>query len=111
LLVDKYQQAASYADRIEADLRKLGRWQEEPPPESAFQSRRPFYGDTMAFTQWLQFVLLARIRQVVAERGSFPAHSQVSGYAVREFDTDYEAQALIPALRDFDQFIESLAQG
>jgi uncharacterized protein YqcC (DUF446 family) len=104
--VDKYEQAASYADRIEAELRSLGRWQDTPPPASAFESRRAFFGDTMAFTQWLQFVLLARIRQVAAEKGSFPAHSQVAAYAVREFDTDYEAQSLVPILSEFDKFIE-----
>jgi len=104
--VDKYEQAAGYADRIEAELRALGRWQDDPPPAEAFESRRPFYGDTMAFTQWLQFVLLARIRQVVAEKGAFPPHSEVGAYAVREFDTDYDAQSLIPTLREFDKFIE-----
>jgi uncharacterized protein YqcC (DUF446 family) len=104
--VDKYEQASAYADRIEAELRALGRWQDTPPPESAFESRRAFFGDTMAFTQWLQFVLLTRIRQVVAEKGAFPAHSQVAAYAVREFDTDYDAQSLIPILIEFDRFIE-----
>lgn len=108
--MDKYQQATAYADRIESEMRSLGLWQEQRPPDSAFQSQRAFFADTMAFTQWIQWVLLARVRQVVAERGSFPAHSQVSAYAVREFDTDYEAQKLIPTLRDFDQFIESLGQ-
>ena len=85
--MDKYDQPSGYADRLEAELRNLGsakgaaratvrsrhcfaphsvlrgfleRWQDQRPPESAFESRRPFYGDTMAFTQWLQFVLLAR---------------------------------------------------
>jgi uncharacterized protein YqcC (DUF446 family) len=104
--VDKYEQAAQYADRLEAELRNLGRWQDDPPPASAFECQRPFFGDTMAFTQWLQFVLLARIRQVVAEKGAFPRHSQVGAYAVREFDTDYDAQSLVPILSQFDEFIE-----
>lgn len=104
----RYEQASGYADRLEAELRNLGRWQDKRPPESAFESRRPFFGDTMAFTQWLQFVLLARIRQVVVEKGAFPAHSQVGSYAVREFDTDYEAQSLTPILIEFDKFIEGL---
>jgi len=106
--VNSFEQAASYADRIEQELRGLGWWQSEPPPPSAFESRRAFYGDTMAFSQWLQFVLLARIRSIVAESGAFPADSSVGSYAVRELDGQDEAHALIQVLIEFDQFIKKL---
>ena len=72
-----YQAASAYADQIEQELRKLNVWQAERPPESAFQSTRAFFGDTMSFYQWLQFVLIPRIRSVVAQRGAFPGRSQV----------------------------------
>ena len=101
-----YEIASEYADQIEQELRKLNVWQAQPPPESAFHSTRAFFGDTMSFYQWLQFVLIPRIRGVVAQRGKFPARSQVGAYAVRELDGQDEANGLVSLLNRFDSFIE-----
>jgi uncharacterized protein YqcC (DUF446 family) len=106
LSMDRHQGAALYAGRIEHELRKLNAWQSEPPPDSAFESQAAFFADTMAFYQWLQFVLLPRIREIAAEKGRFPATSQVGAYAVRELDGVWEASDLVSLLCQFDDFIE-----
>ena len=106
--MDSYEEAAAYASQIEQELRNMGVWQSHAPPPEAFQSTRAFFGDTMSFYQWLQFVLLARVRQIVESRGSFPSKSSVCSYAVRELDGENEASQLIDALRQFDRFIETL---
>jgi uncharacterized protein YqcC (DUF446 family) len=61
----------------------------------------------MSFYQWLQFVLIARIRKVVAERGHFPPSSQIGTHAVRELDGCDEASELISLLSALDRFIET----
>ncbi len=104
--MDRYQAAGSYADRIERELRALNAWQLEPLPKSAFRSRTAFFADTMSLYQWLQFVLVPRVRSIVAERGAFPGESQVGAYAIRELDGRDEANGLIEALCEFDRFIE-----
>ena len=103
--MDRYKKAASFADRIEQELRKLNVWQEEPPSDSAFDSEEAFFADTMTFYQWLQFVLLERIREIVEEEGEFPDDSMVGAYAVRELDGISEASDLIQLLSEFDDFI------
>ena len=103
---DRYSVAASYADRIENELRNLNAWQTEPLPDAAYQSETAFFGDTMTFYQWLQFVLLARVRETVAVRGGFPRSSSVGAYAVRELDGQDEAGDLIQVLCEFDDWIE-----
>ena len=102
-----YDGASEYADKIEQELRRIGVWQEVRPPEEAFQSTRPFFGDTMSFYQWVQFVLIPRVRSVVAERGHFPPKSHVGAYAVRELDTDPDGAELATLLCRFDKFIET----
>ena len=99
--------AAGYADKIEQELRSLGASQSQPPPEKAFESQSAFFADTMSFYQWLEFVLVPRIREIVAKRGRFPSESQVGAYAVRELDGLDEASDLISLLSEFDGFIES----
>ena len=109
--VDSYQLAATYADRIEQELRNLNRWQSEPLPDAAYQSNRAFFLDTMTLYQWLQFILAARVREIIETRGAFPAESQVGVHAVREFDGVDEAANLIRVLIEFDEFIDGLQLG
>lgn len=96
----------TFVRRIEKELVDLGQWRTEPMPEAAFGGREAFLADTMTFCQWVQFVLLARIRSVVEERGTFPSHSEVGAYAIRALDGYWEAGGLIGTLSQFDMFIE-----
>ena len=97
-----YETVRSHADAIEAEMRRAGYWQPTPPPPEAFEFRGAFAMDTMAFVQWLQWVFLPRVRQVIDERGSFPASSMVGAQAVREFDGDRDAAGLVSKLCAFD---------
>jgi uncharacterized protein YqcC (DUF446 family) len=49
-------------DAIEAEMRRVGLWQDGPLDPGALGFRQPFGADTMTFVQWLQFVLLPRAR-------------------------------------------------
>ena len=106
-----YEAAAGYAERIEKELRNLDGWQQEPLPDAAYESEHAFFLDTMTLYQWLQFVLVPRVKEIVDERGSFPAESNVGAHAVRELDGVDEAADLIHVLIEFDEFIEGLHRG
>jgi uncharacterized protein YqcC (DUF446 family) len=108
--MDRFQTAAGFADRIERELRALNAWASEPPPVSAFESEEAFFADTMAFYQWLQFVLLPRVRDIIEHREDFPSTSSVGAYAVHELDGFDEASGLIHALSEFDEFIDGLGR-
>ncbi|MCC6361652.1 MAG: YqcC family protein [Phycisphaerales bacterium] len=91
------------ADRLEAELRRLGAWSDTPLPPEKMQFSRAFGGDTMAFEQWIQFVLVARLREIAATGGPLPPSSQLRAYAVREFDgREDEMAALIDLLGAVD---------
>ena len=102
---DDYAIGSEWADRIEAAMRGAGMWQTEPLPEEAYQFTQAFAMDTMAYSQWLQFIFLDRIRSIIAERGNFPPKSQVAAQAVREFDGFHEASELCSVLSEFDAWI------
>lgn len=91
------------ADRLEAELRRLGAWSDTPLPPEKMQFTRAFGGDTMAFEQWIQFVLVARLRDIAASGGPLPPNSSLAAYAVREFDgSEDQMAALIDLLREVD---------
>jgi uncharacterized protein YqcC (DUF446 family) len=99
------QDAARYADAIEAEMRSIGFWQSAAlrPEQLAF--KQAFAMDTMTFAQWLQFIFLPRVREAVASN-RFPGSSSVGAQAVREFDGDPEAGRLVTLLAEFDALFD-----
>lgn len=67
----KYVEIASLLIDIEAELRRLGQWQEDTPPAEALASTEPFSVDTLTFVQWLQFIFLPRMYALL-ERDQLP---------------------------------------
>ena len=73
---------------IEAEMRRAGMWRDGPLRPEQYNFARAFAMDTMAFDQWLQFIFIPRVKEIIEARGAFPAGSMVAAQAVREFDTD-----------------------
>lgn len=103
-MTDQHNLVLAKANEIESELKRLNRWDENPLPDEKFENMGAFGSETMAFEQWIQFVLIERI---VNEEGGFPSESNVGVYAVREFDGDPEAGTLIQLLSDLDELINS----
>lgn len=97
-----YAQAGAMADRMEAELKRIGMWQQEPLPDEVFEDMGAFGYKTMAFEQWLQFILIPRVRDIIAAQDDFPEESEVGVYAVRAFDGYPDADALVLLLNEFD---------
>lgn len=102
----RYDEASLRAQAIEDELRKLGRWGATRPADDAFRSEAAFFADRMAFEEWLQWVMLPRVREICSERGEFPPSSQLGAYAVRQFDGDDATGELVARLAALDQLIE-----
>lgn len=88
-------------EQIETEMRRIGFWQEGALQAEQYDFKAAFAGDTMSFPQWLQFIFIPNVKRAAAN-GSFPARSQVSAMAAREFDGLEEASMLIELLSEFD---------
>jgi uncharacterized protein YqcC (DUF446 family) len=97
----------AHINEIETEMRKIGMWSDKQPPPEAFEFTRAFAMDTMAFSQWLQFIFIPRVREILQSGADFPVQSQVGAQAIREFDGQYEADHLVTLLSAFDRVIEA----
>lgn len=64
--------------RLEATMRAANLWRMERPDPDAFDSTAPFCVDTMSIPQWLRFVLIARLDDLVEARAELPAKCEVA---------------------------------
>lgn len=86
---------------IEAELKALSWWQDTPPDAKALASTLPFAVDTLSLAQWLQFVLLARLRNMLAS--GLPLPREISVYPMAQ-------ESFASVVEDTDGLIEAIAQ-
>lgn len=94
---------------VETEMRRAGVWQSEPLPPDALEFREPWGHDRLSFEQWLQFVLVPRVHEILRGEGEFPPSSVVAAQAVREFDGNTDAEPLLGVLSRFDDLFNSRA--
>jgi len=78
-------QLADLLLEIEAELRRLALWESVPPPPEALQSLVPFCHDTLRLEQWLQWVLLPKMKRVVEQGVDCPSSSEIMPLAEYRF--------------------------
>ncbi|NHI00303.1 MULTISPECIES: YqcC family protein [Oceanimonas] len=89
---------------IEQELKTLGWWDSEPPSAAALASTQPFCIDTLSLPQWLQFVLLPRLRAMLAAGSPLPGRIAVYPVAVESFKgVNADASALNEAIARLDE--------
>ena len=106
----------SITESIEHELKRLDIWDEEAPSAEALKSQEPFCFDTLGFAQWMQWIFLPRVQEVVENKRDMPAQSDVHTYAEEVLkNTDYESDQLLFLIKTFDEIVatggESAATG
>ena len=98
--------AADCVLTVEQSLRTADLWQAEVPSPAAMASRTPFCADTLTFAQWLQFIFVPRMRELIEAGGPLPGASAIAVMAEVKLDTEQTDQArVVAALADFDALI------
>ncbi|HEY2451330.1 MAG TPA: YqcC family protein [Scandinavium sp.] len=88
---------------IEARLREHQHWQDNSPDASAFESTQPFCMDTLEPLEWLQWVLIPRMHQLIDSQQPLPQSFAVMPYYEMALDASHPARAIIlPELEQLD---------
>lgn len=91
---------------IERELRLAGLWTKQAPSPEALASDQPFCIDTLAFEQWLQWVLLPRMKVLLEAGLPLPGASGVAEMAEMVWAARPEVPAaLFIALQHFDRLL------
>lgn len=91
---------------MERALRQLDLWEVESPSAEALASTIPFCFDTLEFHQWLQWVFLLRMNEVLSGRWPWPVSSDMFPVAEHSFaESALDARRLLELIRRFDAAI------
>jgi len=91
---------------IEAQLRQLGLWDRIPPSSQALASTEPFCIDTLTLPQWLQFVFIPTIYNMMEAGEALPARCGIAPMAEEFFrDSGLGIDALLQSLESIDELL------
>lgn len=105
-MTDQHIAVAQALFTLEGELRRLDLWEEEMPSSEALASTQPFAVDTLSFPQWLQFIFIPRLYQLVEHRSSLPGNSGIAPMAEEYFKTlNFNSAELVAQLETLDQLL------
>lgn len=91
---------------IERELRLQGWWGEEPPSAEALASQEPFCVDSMEFEQWLQWIFLPRMKQIIEQDLPLPNASGILAMSEMVYASRaQQSRGLNVLLAEFDELI------
>ncbi|MEE2731504.1 MAG: YqcC family protein [Pseudomonadota bacterium] len=89
---------------LETEMREMDLWESQSPPAEAFESQLPFFYDTMNFSQWLQWVFVARFRAILEGPHPLPPSCEVAPMAEEYFaELEVYSDPVVGLLRRFDE--------
>ena len=103
---DNYQHLMNLLNELQTELKLAGLWSNTEPSEVALSSIQPFGLDTLTFYEWLQFVLVKKLRLICDRREGLPDSSDVTTMAEEVFKSDeITAPEVLRILSIIDRFI------
>ena len=91
---------------IEAQLRQLGLWDKIPPSSQALASTEPFCVDTLSLPQWLQFVFIPTIYQMLEAGEQLPERCGIAPMAEEFFrGSGLAIDSLVRSLESVDELL------
>lgn len=90
-------------EQLETQLKQHDLWQSQWPSPEQLASTQPFAIDTLAFHQWLQFILLPRMHALVEGQHPLPEKFAVSPMATHVYRAELaQYRGLIQVLHELD---------
>ena len=75
-------------DDLQQQMQHEGLWQTIAPAPEKLMSTIPFSMDTLTFTEWLQWIYIARLRALLEAGAPMPSGAEVQPYAVESLAVD-----------------------
>jgi uncharacterized protein YqcC (DUF446 family) len=103
---DSHRELANLLSAVETELRTLQLWDQQIPSAQALASSQPFALDTLSFSQWLQFIFLPKMAEIIKTTSALPESCSVAPMAEEYYRAEQvDAISLIRHLAAIDVLI------
>lgn len=88
--------------KLEQSLRDAMLWSCSTPSVKALQSKLPFSLDVMPFEQWLQFIFIPKMSEIVSSESIFPDNLKLLPMAEQSLGAAYNRARVIDLIKQID---------
>ncbi|MEM9172984.1 MAG: YqcC family protein [Pseudomonadota bacterium] len=105
-MTDTRESLRSVTESIAAEMQRLSLWESNAPSAQALSSEEPFCYDTLSFAQWMQWIFLPRMREVLDSDRPMPERSNIHAYAEEVMkNSDADTDQLLFLIKTFDELV------
>ncbi|MCH1919846.1 YqcC family protein [Shewanella sp. A3A] len=101
----RYQQTQELLQLLELQLISQNLWAETAPSAAALASTAPFACDTLPFEQWLQFIFMPKMQQLIAAQAALPSNIAIAPMAQYVWAEQPEREAIVLILEQVDALL------
>lgn len=105
--MNKHQQLATLLINLEQELVNANLWQKSKVDHSLLASTQPFCHDTLKPQQWLQFVFIAKLEQMVKLSLPLPANCDITPYIAEALKEDSSVNKITSATKQIDDLLSN----
>lgn len=80
-------------------------WSDTAPTAAELASTAPFACDTLRLEQWLQFIFIPKMQQLVTQQATLPTNMAIAPMAEHVWQSQPQYQSVIALLSDFDTLL------
>ncbi|WP_086982576.1 YqcC family protein [Vibrio aphrogenes] len=92
-------------EQLEDQLIQLSLWESIPPSEAALQSTQPFAVDTLEPTQWLQWIFIPKMRELIQSESQVPIGFEISPYFEESMASHPHLETILSILQQLDETV------
>ncbi|MFC0179407.1 YqcC family protein [Thorsellia kenyensis] len=93
---------------IRQELEKLNVWEIKKPKAELLASQQPFAIDTLRATQWLQWILIPRMNEILSSGNKLPTPFSIAPYFEQVYQQQDEYSQLIKLITELDTLVNEL---
>lgn len=99
--------------RLTAAMKNQGLWEDNPPSKEQLASQQPFAVDTLTFEQWLQWLFIPKMTEMIQARhfNGLPHRSDIHTMASYSFEKyPQNTKDIIAIIKQTDELLNQFAQ-
>lgn len=103
--MSEYIELLDVIEQLEDQLVQLDLWEDQAPSEQALSSSHPFSLDTLTPSQWLQWIFIPKMRELIASDSEVPIGFEISPYFEQAMAGSAHLDNLLPILQQLDETV------
>ena len=105
--MNKHSQLGVLLIKLEQKLVNADLWQVAAIDPKALQSSQPFHHDKLSSQQWLQFIFIARLEQMVKLMMALPASCDITPYIAESLKEHKDVNKITNITKQIDELLSN----